>query len=487
MALPASGQISFQDFNTDRGLSSTATVDIDTAAIAYGIPTKPHGMNEFYGLSIGPPPPPPPPPPPTYSYYIVTSCSGGGTSYIVRHTSTLTPNQSVTLSGIGGCWNIDSSTVGLQNYDVLNVYADCTACISVPPPPPPPPIALSITNGSVTCSSGGNFTSTLSGGSGTYTYVAIDTSQANVSNAIQGFSGTRTTPSGGSSHSWISLADGTYYTAVMDSNGTYSVQTTSVTVSCAGAPPPPPPPIIYTYVSLCGTGGANAGYIVGNYSPGTNLEDTTTNDCYISIGTTTSPTNSIMPHSFTANTCTCPSPPPPPPPPPTPPSVVVSFSTGCSGGQTYVNLSATTYNPTTTPSYSWLITLDGSTDFSNAANYISPQNNSGLANGSYYVAVYDNANGVYDTDCCTANQGCAPPPPPPPPPPPVCYTWNVFNYNAYETVTGTYTNCSGFGDSFSFTDYSGGSNNVGSICVQDGTTPSVTSGNGQASNSTNTC
>ena len=52
MALPASGQISFQNFNTDRGLSSTAQVDIDTAAIAYSIPTKPHSMDEFYGRSI---------------------------------------------------------------------------------------------------------------------------------------------------------------------------------------------------------------------------------------------------------------------------------------------------------------------------------------------------------------------------------------------------------------------------------------------------
>ena len=52
MALPASGPISFQNFNTDRGLSATAQIDIDTAAIAYGIPTKPHSMDEFYGRSV---------------------------------------------------------------------------------------------------------------------------------------------------------------------------------------------------------------------------------------------------------------------------------------------------------------------------------------------------------------------------------------------------------------------------------------------------
>ena len=428
MALPASGTISFQNFNTDRGLSSTATVDLDTAAIAYGIPTKPHGMNEFYGKSVGGPPPPPPPPPPpvTYYYHYVRPCGGGTPIYSVRHTSYLDVNKAVTLYGPSGCWEVTGTGITPHDYTVGTVYADCTACASTPPPPPPP--ALSISNGSVTCSSGGNFTSTLSGGTGTYDWVAIDTSFANVSNAINGISGTRVAPSGGSTHSWISLSNNTYYPAVMDSGGTVQIQTTGVVVNCVAPPPPPPPPVIYTYISLCGTGGTVSGYITGNFTPGTNLEDTTTNECYIATSTTTSPSGTMMPNSFTANTCTCPSPPPPPPPPPTPPSVTVSFTTGCSGGQTYVNLTAITTNQTTTPSYSWLVTLDSGTDFSNSANYISPQNNSGLANGSYYVAAYDTANGDYDVSCCTANQGCSPPPPPPPPGP--TYYYN----NAYRNT-----------------------------------------------------
>ena len=80
-----------------------------------------------------------------------------------------------------------------------------------------------------------------------------------------------------------------------------------------------------------------------------------------------------------------------------------------------------------------------------------------------------------------------PTPPTPPPTPPVCYTFNVFNYNANETVTGTYTNCAGGSDSFSFTDTSGTSTNIGSICVLDGTTPTITSGNGASTSSGNTC
>lgn len=61
MALPSTGAISFKDFNTDRNKAENATIDMDTAAIAYGIPTKPHGMDEFRGKSAGGPPPPPPP------------------------------------------------------------------------------------------------------------------------------------------------------------------------------------------------------------------------------------------------------------------------------------------------------------------------------------------------------------------------------------------------------------------------------------------
>jgi hypothetical protein len=393
---------------------------LDTAAIAYGIPTKPHGMNEFYGRSAGgpppppTPPPPPPPPPPIYYYHFIEPCAGGSPTYIVRHTSFIDVNKAVTLFGPGGCWKVTGVSGTSFNYVVQTVYADCGTCVGSPPPPPP--AALSITNGSVTCFGDGQFISTLSGGTGAYDYVAIDSSPANVSNAVNGISGTRVTPSGGSSHQWLSLANGTYYTAVKDSAGSVAVQASGVVVNCAAPPPPPPPPVIYTYISLCGTGGAVSGYITGNFAPGTNLEDTTTNECYIATSTTTSPTGTLMPNSFTANTCTCPSPPPPPPPPPTPPSVTVFFTTGCSGGQTFVNLTASTANQITTPSYSWLVTLDSGTDFSNPANYISPQNNSGLANGSYYVAAYDNANGDYDVSCCTANQGCSPPPPPPPGP-----------------------------------------------------------------------
>jgi hypothetical protein len=50
MSLQSSGPISFEDLNTDRGIGATTQLDLNTAAIAYGIgDTPPHRMDEFYG------------------------------------------------------------------------------------------------------------------------------------------------------------------------------------------------------------------------------------------------------------------------------------------------------------------------------------------------------------------------------------------------------------------------------------------------------
>jgi hypothetical protein len=55
MALP-SGQISFSDFNTDRGIAATTQIDIFSAGVIYGVPFNTFGsddlqMNEFWGKS----------------------------------------------------------------------------------------------------------------------------------------------------------------------------------------------------------------------------------------------------------------------------------------------------------------------------------------------------------------------------------------------------------------------------------------------------
>ena len=61
-------------------------------------------------------------------------------------------------------------------------------------------------------------------------------------------------------------------------------------------------------------------------------------------------------------------------------------------------------------------------------------------------------------------------------PPSVCRTYQIVGYNADEYVDGTYTNCGGGSDSFSFY---GGPGTVGSVCAQPSSVY-ITSGNGQA-------
>lgn len=102
---------------------------------------------------------------------------------------------------------------------------------------------------------------------------------------------------------------------------------------------------------------------------------------------------------------------------------------------------------------------------------------------------------VFKTDSGTSGKGgtngtsgtgggtTTPPPPPPPPPPTMCYTWNVFNYNGFETVTGTYINCSGVSEPFGFTDTTGMSTIVGTVCVKEGEGVTITSGNGGSTSS----
>ncbi len=56
MALPASGQIEFRDFNLDRGVAGSAQITLAQAADAYGVSYDgsggdPASMDEFYGLN----------------------------------------------------------------------------------------------------------------------------------------------------------------------------------------------------------------------------------------------------------------------------------------------------------------------------------------------------------------------------------------------------------------------------------------------------
>ena len=164
MALPASGPISMNDMNTDRGIASGTQIDLDTAAIAYGIPTKPHGMNEFYGLSAGTPPSPTPP---TYRTIQLGNPPGdNNTAAACAITSGLTKYISYSFAITNGLVIYDNSALSTQTYNsdpysgnyamlydtnagfryavtfdsagVVNTVYDCLGGSPVPPSPTPP-------------------------------------------------------------------------------------------------------------------------------------------------------------------------------------------------------------------------------------------------------------------------------------------------------------------------------------------------------------
>jgi len=90
---------------------------------------------------------------------------------------------------------------------------------------------LAVSNGTVTCSgTNGSFTTTASGGSGTYDWIAIDTTQANAISAVNGGSGTRYAMVG-NTRLWSTIGNGTWYVAVKDSLG--NVSYSSVVISCS--------------------------------------------------------------------------------------------------------------------------------------------------------------------------------------------------------------------------------------------------------------
>jgi hypothetical protein len=97
-----------------------------------------------------------------------------------------------------------------------------------------------VSNGTVTCADNGqgSFTSTFSGGTGTYTFTAIANTEANAISAVNGFSGTRYAVTG-NTYNWTNISNGTWWVAVKDSSGSTAFD--SVVVNC---PTPTPTPTV---------------------------------------------------------------------------------------------------------------------------------------------------------------------------------------------------------------------------------------------------
>ena len=135
---------------------------------------------------------------------------------------TITPNCTTTTT--------TTTTTTAAPTTTTTTAAPTTTTTTLPP--------LVISNGGVTCSGAtGSFTSSFTGGTGTYTFVAIADSQANAATCVAGGAcgtgGFRVTLGGGAtSHNFSGIANGNWYTAVRDTLPQTSVQNTAVSVNC---------------------------------------------------------------------------------------------------------------------------------------------------------------------------------------------------------------------------------------------------------------
>jgi hypothetical protein len=122
--------------------------------------------------------------------------------------------------------------------------------------------ALAALNGSVTCSNGkGSFTTSFVGGSGQYRWTAINTDPALLVYDLTGF-GTRYGVTGVTSYNWANLPNGTYYTGVVDSDNSRSINMSPVVINC-------PQPLDFSVSSVCnGSYNSNTSITMNGFTGG---------------------------------------------------------------------------------------------------------------------------------------------------------------------------------------------------------------------------
>ena len=159
----------------------------------------------------------------TYSY----GSQPSGTRY-VKIASTI---RTSVVSGGSSCTTTTTTTTAAPTTTTTTTTTVAPTTTTTLPP-------LVITNGGVTCSgTTGSFTASFTGGTGTYTFVAIADSQSNAATCVAGGAcgtgGFRVTLGGGAtSHNFSSIANGNWYTAVRDTLPQTSVQNTAVSINC---------------------------------------------------------------------------------------------------------------------------------------------------------------------------------------------------------------------------------------------------------------
>jgi hypothetical protein len=183
----------------------------------------------------------------TYSY----ASQPSGTRYI-KIASTI---RTSVVSGGQTCTTTTTTTTAAPTTTTTTTTTVAPTTTTTLPP-------LVITNGGVTCSgTTGSFTSSFTGGTGTYTFVAIADSQSNAATCVAGGAcgtgGFRVTLGGGAtSHNFSGIVNGNWYTAVRDTLPQTSVQNTAVSINCTTTTAAPTtttaaPTTTTTTASLC--------------------------------------------------------------------------------------------------------------------------------------------------------------------------------------------------------------------------------------------
>ena len=122
MPLPSSGPISADDLNEELGNSPGTSIDFETAANALlPNPSRPHGMDEFYGASAN-----------VTTYYIFESCDNGS---LVMNSSVVPYSSQRAIDGSGNYYfYTNSTTTNAGQHTIASLtLVSATSCPPVPP------------------------------------------------------------------------------------------------------------------------------------------------------------------------------------------------------------------------------------------------------------------------------------------------------------------------------------------------------------------
>jgi hypothetical protein len=322
-------------------------------------------------------------------WYRMTACINGDTVYSTERTIGTFSVGAIVMFGTA-YFTIEQELYTLPVGSLINVVASgLTSCptistttttTTIPP--------LLVSNGSVTCvGTDGSFTSTFSGGSGTYVYTAIASSQSNVAQMLDGILPGRLTVTGSSQ--FFTQPNGNYYVGVKDSNGTNSINNTAVVINCIAPPTTTTTTTLPTYwyvMTSCTNGDTlnSIGYYGGGFSVNDIVSIGGGQYALITAAVTNAPAGALLPITASGLTV-CPPAPTTTTTTTTLTPVAFTYSTSCTSGVGTGVITITNITGGTGTGYQYSIQPTPGIWY----NYPATNQLTGLANSTYSVAVRD--------------------------------------------------------------------------------------------------